>query len=119
VAESATMAIMVQAPPLTPDQVRKGAAMAGRVWAENGFTTACELGLGLSGDDADLIKVIIDEKLLPMDLVVYIKYSVVEAAERARREIADKYQGQEVGQGAGPRYINRVRAEGIKFWVRE
>lgn len=37
-----------------------------QLWLSNGYTTAAELGLGLSGDDVDMVKTIIDQKLLPI-----------------------------------------------------
>jgi hypothetical protein len=32
------------------------------VWLENGQTTASELGLGLNGDDVEIVKMLVDNK---------------------------------------------------------
>jgi predicted amidohydrolase YtcJ len=125
-AESAWMAILATRQPLTEAQTRKGVQRAAQLWVENGMTTASELGLGLSGDDIPIVTTIINEKLLPIDLVMFAKASASE------RIIDSAYQIQKsrtnpngetsadllaVRPDLDQRYINRVRLAGIKFWM--
>ena len=125
-AETAWMAILATRKPLTDAQTRKGVQRASQLWVENGMTTASELGLGLSGDDIPIVTAIINEKLLPIDLVIFAKASASE------RIIDSAYQIQKsrtnpngetsadllsVRPDLDQRYINRVRLAGIKFWM--
>jgi predicted amidohydrolase YtcJ len=120
------MAVLATRKPLTEAQTRKGIQRASQLWVENGMTTASELGLGLSGDDIPIVTTIIDEKLLPIDLVIFAKASASE------RIIDSAYQIQKsrtnpngetsadllsVRPDLDQRYINRVRLAGIKFWM--
>ena len=101
--------------------MRKGLQKAITLWVENGYTTVGESGAGLTPDDASFIKLLVDEKMLPVDMVVVVKASYVPAAEAASKEIMEKYnrKAQEnFVPGQIPRYLNRVRIQGIKFWVR-
>jgi hypothetical protein len=68
----------------------------------------------------DVAAAVINEKLLPIDLVIYIKAAVLDAAAAKAAEITAQHMGGGANYssaGAGPRYLNRVRAEGIKFWM--
>ena len=82
--------------------------------------------LGLGADDIDLVKNAIDKKLLPIDLVLFAKESVTNAAIDAAYGVARAYRSDEVGTArkmlaARPdldrRYVNRVRLGGVKFWL--
>lgn len=64
-----------------------------QLWVENVQTTATELGLGLSGDDIDIVKTIIDKKWLPIDLIVFAKIQLADQAVEAGKGVAAKYQG--------------------------
>ena len=125
-AETAWMAILATRQPLTEAQTRKGVQRATQLWVENGMTTASEMGLGLSGDDISIVTAIINEKLLPIDLVMFAK------ASASARIIDSAYQIQKsrtnpngetsadllaVRPDLDQRYINRVRLAGIKFWM--
>ena len=125
-AESAWMAVIATRAPLTAAQTRKGVKRAVSLWVENGITTACEMGLGLSGDDIPIARTIVDERLMPIDLVMFAKYS------ESERIIDAAYQIQKSRLPAGTdtatallstrpdldkRYINRVRLGGVKFWL--
>ena len=125
-AEKALMSALATRAPLTPDQIRTGVTRAVAQWTANGQTTACEMGLGLSADDLDIAKTIIDDKLLPIDLVVFAKASVAPAALDLGYQVARTYDPNRTGEvnellQARPdldkRYINRVRLAGIKFWM--
>jgi len=125
-AEKALMSALATRAPLTPDQIRTGVRRAVAQWTANGQTTACEMGLGLSADDLDIAKTIIDDKLLPIDLVVFAKASVTPAALDLGYQVARTYDPNRTGEAnellqARPdldkRYINRVRLAGIKFWM--
>ena len=126
VAESALMGILATRPSLTPAQIRKGVAKAVALWVENGQTTACEMGLGLSGDDIEIARTIIDEQLLPIDLVVFAKAAVSNAVIDAGYQVARKYATPESDDASRllatrpdlqQRYLHRVRLGGIKFWL--
>lgn len=126
VAEKAIMTVLASRPPLTTDQIRKGVGRAVAQWTANGQTTACEMGLGLSADDLDIAKTIIDEKLLPIDLIAFAKASVSDAAIDVGYQVARKYDPSRTGEATellaerpdiDKRYINRVRLGGIKFWM--
>jgi predicted amidohydrolase YtcJ len=125
-AETAMMSVLSTRAPLTPDQTRKGVARAVALWTENGMTTASELGVGLSGDDIDIARTIVDERLLPIDLVMYAKANsaerIIDAAYQIQknRTSPDKDTADTLlatGAELDKRYINRVRLAGIKFWL--
>jgi predicted amidohydrolase YtcJ len=125
-AESAWMAVLATRAPLNAEQTRKGVKRAVSLWVEHGITTASEMGLGLSGDDIDIARTLIDEQLMPIDLVMFAKYA------ESERIIDAAYQIQKSRLPAGTdtatallsvrpdldrRYINRVRLAGVKFWL--
>jgi len=125
-AESAWMAVLATRAPLTPEQTRKGLRRAVSLWVENGVTTASEMGLGLSADDIQIARTVIDEQLMPIDLVMFAKYA------QSERIIDAAYQIQRSRLPAGAdtssallamrpdldrRYINRLRLAGVKFWL--
>jgi hypothetical protein len=169
--------------------MRKGVANSIKTWTENGYTTANELGLGLSPDDPEMARLMVEEKLLPIDLgalakargrclmltwpamswrprvdwsqvtpthssrvhnrsppptppspaeltpadparptspslapptcllVVYVKYAVAAAAEKLAKDLRAKHMNATGPPGRAPVYLNRVRAEGVKFWL--
>lgn len=74
-----------------------------------------EMGAGLNDDDFQILQQAIDEKLFPVDVIAYVKYSKVKAAEAAARQVADKYDLKARPAGAPPKYLNRVRVGGIKL----
>jgi len=125
-AESAWMAVLATRAPLTAAQTRKGVGKAVNLWVENGMTTACELGLGLSGDDIPIVTTIVNEKLMPIDLVIFAKASessrIIDSAYQIQKSVSSAT-GSTSGDllAARPdldkRYINRVRLAGIKFWM--
>ncbi|KAI8469361.1 MAG: amidohydrolase family-domain-containing protein [Monoraphidium minutum] len=115
-AEAAVMMALATKPALSKERAREGVRRAVKTWLENGYTTANEQGLGLAADDADIARLIIDEKLLPLDLVVYAKYSAALSAAKVAAQISEDYPAKQAAQD-GPRYVNRVRAEGVKFWM--
>ena len=125
-AETAWMDILATRKPLTDAQTRKGVQRASQLWVENGMTTASELGLGLSGDDIPIITTIINEKLLPIDLVVFAKASASERIIDSAYQIQKSHTNPNGETSADllaarpdldKRYINRVRLAGIKFWM--
>lgn len=79
-----------------------------QLWLSNGYTTANEMGLGLSGDDIDIVETIITNKMLPIDLVVYVKASVEPAAQTAVKAVQAKYGLKPSGSSTTTRYFNRV-----------
>jgi predicted amidohydrolase YtcJ len=113
------MAVYAKRPPLPYERAKKGMDLAMNVWLSAGYTTANELGLGLSGDDIDLAKTVVDHKLLgdKLDLVAFAKASVVDAVLKAAGEVAAKRALVPAAPGAPPRYVNRVRLHGVKFWM--
>ena len=125
-AETAWMAILATRKPLTDAQTRKGVQRASQLWVENGMTTASELGLGLSGDDIPIVTTIINEKLLPIDLVMFAKASASERIIDSAYQIQKSRTNPNGDTSADlltarpdldKRYINRVRLAGIKFWM--
>jgi predicted amidohydrolase YtcJ len=119
------MQVLASRPALTKEQIRKGVGRAVAQWTANGQTTASELGLGLSGDDIQIALTIIEEGLLPIDLVMFAKESASKAIIDAGYSVARQAAAGELETGrlltARPeidhRYINRVRLAGIKFWI--
>jgi hypothetical protein len=82
--------------------MKQGLDKAVQLWVENGQTTATELGVGLSGDDVEIIKTIITNKWLPIDLIVFAKIQLADQVVEAGKGIAAKYQGN-LGSKAEPR----------------
>jgi predicted amidohydrolase YtcJ len=125
-AESAWMSVLATRAPLTAEQTRKGVGRAVALWTENGMTTAAELGLGLSGDDIPIARTIVNEQLLPIDLVVFAKaasadriidaaYQIVQDRSQPNADTASELLA--VRPDLDKRYINRVRLAGVKFWL--
>lgn len=125
VAESALMSILSTRPALTSAQIKKGVNMAVQLWLANGQTTVCEMGLGLSGDDVTIARTIIDQRLLPVDLVLFAKAArskeIFDAAYLVKQQYSSpKHTGPsllEKRPDLDKRYINRVRLAGYKFWL--
>jgi len=125
-AESAWMAVLATRAPLNAAQTRKGVAKAAALWVENGITTACEMGLGLSADDVEIATRVVNEKLMPIDLVMFAKASAADRIIDAAYHIQQNHQApdSDISQSllaARPdldkRYVNRVRLAGFKFWL--
>jgi predicted amidohydrolase YtcJ len=121
-AEAAWMAVIATRAPLDEAQTRKGVAKAVALFASTGVTTACEMGLGLSGDDIPIVTRIVDEKLLPIDLVLFAKASaserIIDAAYHIAQSRTETGPALLAGRpGLDRRYINRVRLAGVKFWM--
>jgi len=125
-AESAWMSVLATRAPLTAEQTRKGVGRAVALWTENGMTTAAELGLGLSSDDIPIARTIVNEQLLPIDLVVFAKaasadriidaaYQIVQDRSKPNADTASELLA--VRPDLDKRYINRVRLAGVKFWL--
>lgn len=125
-AESAWMSVLATRAPLTAEQTRTGVGRAVALWTENGMTTAAELGLGLSGDDIPIAQTIINEQLLPIDLVVFAKaasadriidaaYQIVQDRKKPNADTATELLA--VRSDLDKRYVNRVRLAGVKFWL--
>ena len=110
------MDLLSKRPPLSKDRARGALNESVSVWLANGFTTVMEMGLGLNGDDFMIVQQAVDEKLLPVDLVAYVKYSQVAGAEAADKAVREKYGlAPPPGAGAAPKYLNRVRVGGVKL----
>ena len=125
-AESAWMGVLATRAPLTVAQTRKGVGRAVALWTQNGITTACEMGLGLSGDDIPIVQAIVDERLMPIDLVLFAKASSADRIITAAYQIQKSRTAPHVDTSTAmlavrpdldQRYINRVRLAGIKFWL--
>ena len=121
-AEAAWMAVIATRSPLNEAQTRKGVAKAVALWEANGITTACEMGLGLSGDDIAIATRIVKQKLMPIDLVMFAKAAasekIIDAAyhiAKSQSEIAPALLVER--PDLDKRYINHVRLVGIKFWM--
>jgi hypothetical protein len=84
VAETVVMSTLAERPPLSPARLKTGLDKAVQLWIQEGQTTATELGLGLSGDDIDIVKAIIDKKMLPIDLIVFAKVQMADQAKWRR-----------------------------------
>jgi predicted amidohydrolase YtcJ len=78
------------------------------------------MGFGLSDDDIDVARQMLDEKLLPIDLLLYVKHSFLEQAKAGRSAVVAQYADPASRaprvDGDG-RYLNRVRLAGVKFWL--
>ena len=125
-AESAWMSVLATRAPLTAAQTRKGVARAVALWTQNGITTASEMGLGLSGDDISIVQTIVDEKLMPIDLVLFAKAASADRIITAAYQIHKSRTAPDIDTSTAmlaarpdldKRYINRVRLAGIKFWL--
>jgi len=120
IAEAPVFAVLAAKAPLTPAQIRQGVAKAVALWAANGQTTASEMGFGLSDDDIDVARQMLDEKLLPIDLLLFVKHSFLEQAKAGRSAVVAQYADPASRaprlDGDG-RYLNRVRVAGLKFWL--
>lgn len=55
IAETAFMNVLAKRPKLSTEHMRKGLNSSIEGWLSNGYTTASELGLGLSSDDVDMV----------------------------------------------------------------
>jgi predicted amidohydrolase YtcJ len=127
VAEEASYVVVGgQRPAFTPELINRGIALACQTWVEHGHTTAMETGLGLGSDDFEMVQYIIDQKLMPIDLVLYVKGALVNSAIAASYNVAGKYaydrhSSPQVLLSNRPdmnrRYYNRVRLAGLKFWM--
>jgi predicted amidohydrolase YtcJ len=120
IAEAPVFAVLASKAPLTPAQIRLGVGKAVALWAANGQTTASEMGFGLSDDDIDIARQMLDEKLLPIDLLLFVKHSFLEQAKAGRSAVVAQYADPASRaprvDGDG-RYLNRVRLAGLKFWL--
>ena len=127
--ETALNAVRSRRPPFTGKLAAEAITGAARTWASYGQTTAMEAGLGLGNDDIDIVLHAIDESILPIDLYVAAKDSVVDDALAAAYRVDAAVK--EAANGAGgtaarllaarpdldKRYVNRVRLGGVKFWL--
>lgn len=100
------------------DDVITGGA---RVWASMGQTSAQDCGIGLGSDDMAILRNAINKNLLPIDLYVCAKDSVIDPMLAQANEVradatADRVKLASRVDG-DTRYINRVRMGGIKFWL--
>ena len=126
VAEEAHFQIGAKRPAFSDEMIRKGLDKAVQIWVENGHTTAQETGLGLGADDFETVQLAIDNKWLPIDLVLFVKGSVASKAATAAYNVKQKY-GEPGSDDAkkllaarpdmNARYYNRIRLGGIKFWM--
>ena len=120
IAEAPVFAVLAAKAPLTPAQIRLGVGKAVALWTANGQTTASEMGFGLSDDDIDIARQMLDEKLLPIDLLLFVKHSFLEQAKAGRSAVVAQYADPASRaprvDGDG-RYLNRVRLAGLKFWL--
>jgi predicted amidohydrolase YtcJ len=120
IAEAPVFAVLAAKAPLTPAQIRLGVNKAVALWAANGQTTASEMGFGLSDDDIDVARQMLDEKLLPIDLLLFVKHSFLEQAKAGRRAVMTRYAdpaSRAPRVDGDERYVNRVRLAGVKFWL--
>ena len=120
IAEAPVFAVLAAKPPLTPAQIRQGVGKAVALWTANGQTTASEMGFGLSDDDIDVARQLLDEKLLPIDLLLYAKQSFLEQVKAGRKAVLAQYAdpaSRALRLDGDTRYLNRVRLAGVKFWM--
>jgi predicted amidohydrolase YtcJ len=126
VAEEAHFYVGSKRPPATPAMVEKGLAKAVQIWVENGHTTAQETGLGLGADDFETVKYAIEKKILPIDLVVFVKGAVVDKATQAAYDVKQRYDTVKSDDlktllterpDMNKRYYNRIRLGGLKYWM--
>jgi predicted amidohydrolase YtcJ len=126
VAEEAHFHVGANRPSATPEMIERGLAEAVRIWVENGHTTAQETGLGLGADDFETVKYAIEKKVLPIDLVVFVKGAVVDKATQAAYDVKQRYDTLRTDDlkmllderpDMNKRYYNRIRLGGLKYWM--
>jgi len=120
IAETPVFAVLAAKAPLTPPQIRQGVGKAVALWAANGQTTASEMGFGLSDDDIDVVRQMLDERLLPIDLLLFVKQSFLAQAKVGRNAVMAQYAdpaSRAPRADGDSRYLNRVRLAGVKFWM--
>jgi predicted amidohydrolase YtcJ len=92
-----------------------------RAWASMGQTSAQDCGIGLGSDDMAILRNAIDKNLLPIDLYVCAKDSIIDPMLAQANEVRVDAASGRVDLAArvdgDSRYINRVRMGGIKFWL--
>jgi predicted amidohydrolase YtcJ len=136
--ETALNLVREKRPPFRGPRADAVATRAAALWASYGQTTAQDCGIGLGSDDIALVRNAIDKRLLPLDLYICAKDSVVETMAGAAARVAADYgfdRQQELVTAAAERpgdtsglllqmrpdldrrYVNRVRLGGIKFWL--
>jgi predicted amidohydrolase YtcJ len=124
--ETALNAVRASRPAFSNELAAQAITGAAQVWASYGQTTAMEAGLGLGNDDIQIVTHAIDAKLLPIDLYIAAKDSVLDETLAASYSIASQYNAKAGGvveklRAARPdldnRYINRARLGGVKFWL--
>jgi len=100
------------------DDVITGGA---RAWASMGQTSAQDCGIGLGSDDMAILRNAINKNLLPIDLYVCAKDSVLDPMLAQANEVrADATAGRvqlAARVDGDTRYINRIRMGGVKFWL--
>ncbi len=120
IAEAPVFAVLAAKAPLSPAQIRLGVDKAVALWTANGQTTASEMGFGLSDDDIDVARQMLNEKLLPIDLLLFVKHSFLEQAKAGRKAVMTQYAdpaSRAPRVDGDERYVNRVRLAGVKFWL--
>jgi predicted amidohydrolase YtcJ len=120
IAEAPVFAVLAAKAPLSPAQIRLGVDKAVALWTANGQTTASEMGFGLSDDDIDVARQMLNEKLLPIDLLLFVKHSFLEQAKAGRKAVMTQYANpasRAPRVDGDERYVNRVRLAGVKFWL--
>ncbi|MEI6097728.1 MAG: amidohydrolase [Alphaproteobacteria bacterium] len=124
--ETALFAVREQRPGFSGKLADDVALNGSRIWASYGQTTAQECGVGLGKDDIDIIRNAIDKKLLPIDLYLCAKDSMVSDVLAAAYATSSEYETNATGTAEkllaerpdiDKRYINRVRLGGIKLWL--
>jgi len=100
------------------DDVITGGA---RAWASMGQTSAQDCGIGIGNDDMAILRNAIAKKLLPIDLYVCAKNTILDPMLAQANEVrADAAAGRlalDTRVDGDTRYINRVRMGGVKFWL--
>lgn len=125
--ETALIEVRNQRPKASNEEMKKIIEAASFDWAKSGQTTAMECGMGLGADDIDIVRYALDNKLLPIDLVVFAKESETDNLINAAYSVSQAYKNKPTVNGAAAlldirpdmdkRYYNRVRLGGIKFWL--
>jgi predicted amidohydrolase YtcJ len=100
------------------DNVILGGAKA---WASMGQTSAQDCGIGLGSDDMAILRNAINKNLLPIDLYLCAKDSIIDPmlaqANEVRVDAASGKVRMATRVDGDTHYINRVRMGGIKFWL--